>query len=220
MHLAGRRPVLTAGWVNYLCSMLRQQWPLALLIIVCGIGCGLLLAVLGSMNIMHQRQQVGSEALGLAIAAAALGLGLVLARLWPVKAAAQRSSTPDREPGIPIPASEVEDSTQAIAHRGEASAPAAPAPAWAEPDDPIALPAASSPAEFSPAAVAEEHQLSARELEVLQHLAQGLTNQEIADRLFVSVNTAKTHLANLYHKLGVQRRTQAVARARQLGLIR
>jgi len=62
-------------------------------------------------------------------------------------------------------------------------------------------------------------ELSPREQEVLQLLAQGHTNREIAEQLFVSTNTVKTHTSNIYHKLDVQRRTQAVQRARELHLI-
>jgi LuxR family maltose regulon positive regulatory protein len=61
--------------------------------------------------------------------------------------------------------------------------------------------------------------LSERELEVLQRLADGLTNREIADRLYLSLNTVKVHTRNIYGKLGVNNRTQAVNRARELGLI-
>lgn len=66
---------------------------------------------------------------------------------------------------------------------------------------------------------AVERGLSRRELEVLELLSQGLSNQEIADKLFVSANTVKTHTRNLFEKLGVARRTQAVQKARSLGLI-
>jgi ATP/maltotriose-dependent transcriptional regulator MalT len=61
--------------------------------------------------------------------------------------------------------------------------------------------------------------ISQREREVLQLMAEGLSNQEIADRLFVSLNTVKTHAARLFEKLDVQRRTQAVERGKQAGLI-
>jgi LuxR family maltose regulon positive regulatory protein len=61
--------------------------------------------------------------------------------------------------------------------------------------------------------------LSERELEVLLLFAEGLTNQEIASRLFLSLNTVKAHSSNIYGKLGVHSRTQAVARARALGLL-
>jgi LuxR family maltose regulon positive regulatory protein len=61
--------------------------------------------------------------------------------------------------------------------------------------------------------------LSEREIEVLQLLAKGLTNQVIATRLFLPVNTVKAHTRNIYSKLGVNNRTQAVTRARALGLI-
>ncbi len=61
--------------------------------------------------------------------------------------------------------------------------------------------------------------ISKRELEVLGLMAQGLSNQEIADKLFVSLNTIKTHSANLFIKLDAKRRTQAVQKAKELGLI-
>jgi DNA-binding NarL/FixJ family response regulator len=61
--------------------------------------------------------------------------------------------------------------------------------------------------------------LSARELQVLQLMAEGLSNQEIAGRLFVSLNTVKTHSSRIFEKLDVRRRTQAVDKARRLKLI-
>ncbi|MEM6994116.1 MAG: response regulator transcription factor, partial [Myxococcota bacterium] len=60
--------------------------------------------------------------------------------------------------------------------------------------------------------------LSAREREVLQLLTTGLSNQQLAARLHVSLSTIKTHLNHIFDKLGVRRRTHAVARARELGL--
>ena len=61
--------------------------------------------------------------------------------------------------------------------------------------------------------------LSERELEVLELVAQGLSNREIAERLFITVGTVKTHAHNIYGKMGVNRRTEAVARAQELGLV-
>ncbi|MCB0063848.1 MAG: tetratricopeptide repeat protein, partial [Caldilineaceae bacterium] len=61
--------------------------------------------------------------------------------------------------------------------------------------------------------------LSDREIEVLQLIAAGHKNQEIADELFVSLNTVRYHTKNLYGKLGVNKRTQAVAKAQELRLI-
>lgn len=61
--------------------------------------------------------------------------------------------------------------------------------------------------------------ISKREHEVLEWMAQGLTNQQIADKLFVSLNTIKTHTSNLFLKLEVSRRTQAVQRGKELRLI-
>jgi LuxR family transcriptional regulator, maltose regulon positive regulatory protein len=60
---------------------------------------------------------------------------------------------------------------------------------------------------------------SERELEVLALIAAGETNRDIADKLFVSMSTVKTHINRLYHKLGARSRTQAVARAREQDLI-
>jgi DNA-binding NarL/FixJ family response regulator len=62
--------------------------------------------------------------------------------------------------------------------------------------------------------------ISERELEVLEHLAAGRSNKEIAQRLEVSPNTVKTHVAKLFEKLGARRRTQAILRARELGVLR
>jgi LuxR family maltose regulon positive regulatory protein len=61
--------------------------------------------------------------------------------------------------------------------------------------------------------------LSERELEVLQLIAQGLSNREISERLFLAIDTVKGHNRKLFGKLGVQRRTEAVAHARELGLL-
>jgi DNA-binding CsgD family transcriptional regulator len=61
--------------------------------------------------------------------------------------------------------------------------------------------------------------ISKREYEVLELMAQGLSNQEIADKLFVSLNTVKTHSSNLFMKLDARRRTQAVRRAKEFGLL-
>ena len=61
--------------------------------------------------------------------------------------------------------------------------------------------------------------LTDRELDVLQLIATGLSRQEIADELIVSLNTIKTHARNIFQKLGVNSQTQAVAKARGLGLI-
>ena len=61
--------------------------------------------------------------------------------------------------------------------------------------------------------------LSQRELEVLQLIADGLSNQEISEKLFLAISTVKGHNQSIFGKLGVQRRTEAIARARELGLL-
>lgn len=67
--------------------------------------------------------------------------------------------------------------------------------------------------------ILQRHGLSKREWEVLALMSDGLSNQEIADRLFVSLNTVKTHTSNLYLKLDVKRRTQAIEKAKRAGLL-
>jgi DNA-binding CsgD family transcriptional regulator len=62
--------------------------------------------------------------------------------------------------------------------------------------------------------------VSEREMEVLELVADGKSNKEIAQRLSVSPNTVKTHLANVFGKLGARRRTEAICRARELGILR
>ncbi len=75
------------------------------------------------------------------------------------------------------------------------------------------------PSSLPPPAQSLIEPLSRRELEVLRLIAQGLTNQEIGERLFLALDTVKGHNRNIFDKLQVQRRTEAVARARELGLL-
>jgi LuxR family maltose regulon positive regulatory protein len=72
---------------------------------------------------------------------------------------------------------------------------------------------------FSPPAQPLLDPLSQRELEVLRLIAQGLSNREIGERLFLALDTVKGHNRKIFGKLEVQRRTEAVARARELGLL-
>lgn len=65
----------------------------------------------------------------------------------------------------------------------------------------------------------EELGLSKREIEILELMAQGFSNQEIAEKVFLSIHTIKTHASNLFVKLDVKRRTQAISKAKELGVI-
>lgn len=65
----------------------------------------------------------------------------------------------------------------------------------------------------------EQTGISPRELEVLELMAEGLSNAEIADKLFVSLNTVKTHSSKIFEKLDVKRRTQAVETAKRMRII-
>jgi ATP/maltotriose-dependent transcriptional regulator MalT len=69
------------------------------------------------------------------------------------------------------------------------------------------------------ALVSEVNPLSQREVEVLKLIALGNSNQQIAEQLFISLHTVKTHSRRIHGKLGVERRTQAVAKAKRLGLL-
>jgi LuxR family maltose regulon positive regulatory protein len=92
---------------------------------------------------------------------------------------------------------------EAEATRGASAAPAGPPRSGRGPTE-LSRPAQS---------------LSAKELEVLEHLADLLTTEEIASAMFISVNTVKTHVRSILRKLAVSRRNQAVRRARELGLV-
>ena len=65
----------------------------------------------------------------------------------------------------------------------------------------------------------EDLRITPRELEILNLIAQGMSNREIADSLFVSENTVKTHSSRVFEKLGARRRTQAVQLGKELGLL-
>ena len=65
----------------------------------------------------------------------------------------------------------------------------------------------------------KELNISKREYELLELISKGFSNQEIADQLFISIPTVKTHLSNLFSKLNAQRRTQAIHKAKELKII-
>jgi DNA-binding CsgD family transcriptional regulator len=82
------------------------------------------------------------------------------------------------------------------------------------------VPVASGTASFAPNAARQQTLgITARELEILTLVARGFSNREIATQLFVSENTVKTHCARAFDKLGAARRTQAVQRGKELGLL-
>ena len=67
--------------------------------------------------------------------------------------------------------------------------------------------------------IIEALEISQREMDVLHLMAEGLSNQEIADKLFISIHTVKTHSSNLFSKLQVRRRTQAVQKSKEIGIL-
>lgn len=71
-----------------------------------------------------------------------------------------------------------------------------------------------------PAQVSEREQLSSRECEIVELIAQGKSNKEIARTLGITPETVKSHLKNIFVKLDVEKRVQAVARAQALGLVK
>ena len=82
----------------------------------------------------------------------------------------------------------------------------------------VEVPVPAGPFVFNQAK-ADELTLTPREIEVLGLMAEGLSNKQMAERLFVSENTIKTHCSRIFDKLGAGRRTQAVQLAKQHGLI-
>ena len=76
-------------------------------------------------------------------------------------------------------------------------------------------PTAETPSTFNQKSL-QDFGLSSREAEILVLIEKGMTNQEIADQLFVSLSTIKTHTSNIYAKLSVKNRTQAIVKARSI----
>lgn len=84
---------------------------------------------------------------------------------------------------------------------------------------PIEIPVATNGQFILNRAKLQELRITARELEILQLIAGGMSNREIAEKLFVSENTVKTHSSRLFDKLSARRRTQAVQIAKEMHLI-
>ena len=84
----------------------------------------------------------------------------------------------------------------------------------------VSVPVASAPSVASDDAARQRLGITPRELEILEHVARGLSNREIGEALFVSENTVKTHCSRAFDKLGARRRTEAVQRSKELGLLR
>lgn len=88
-----------------------------------------------------------------------------------------------------------------------------------ETDGPLSVPTETASLEGGKENAALVEPLSKRELEVLHYIDQGLSNADIAGKMIVAGSTVKTHINNIYTKLGVESRTQALRRARELGLL-
>src|SRR5277367_5783415 len=85
----------------------------------------------------------------------------------------------------------------------------------------VAVPVAAAKADFAVDDAARERLgITRREMEILELVARGLSNREIGETLFVSENTVKTHCSRAFDKLGARRRTEAVQRSKELGLLR
>ena len=83
----------------------------------------------------------------------------------------------------------------------------------------IPAPAPSTAPNFADDTARERLGITRRELEILELVARGLSNREIGETLFVSENTVKTHCSRVFDKLGARRRTEAVQRSKELGLL-
>ncbi len=83
----------------------------------------------------------------------------------------------------------------------------------------VAVPAAQIPGFAADGKARERLGITRRELQILELVARGLSNREIGETLFVSENTVKTHCSRAFDKLGARRRTEAVQRSKELGLL-
>lgn len=150
---------------------------------------------------------LGRELVGAAVAILAVAVGVGIARWWYAPGERLRadvaSSDGAQSDVRPVGAVGLSATTAPDAV-GPRSGEGATNPIGAVADGPAPVPALDA--------------LSPREREVLRLLADGLSNKELARALNVSENTIKTHLANLYAKLGTRNRVQALARAQALGL--
>jgi len=84
----------------------------------------------------------------------------------------------------------------------------------------VPVPALAATAFVQNSEAAEQLGLSKRELEILELMSEGWSNQEIAEKTYLSVHTIKSHASSIFFKLDVKRRTQAVAKAKELGLVK
>ena len=83
----------------------------------------------------------------------------------------------------------------------------------------VAVPVPAGPAFVPDEKKREDLSITRRELEILELIARGMSNREIAEKLFVSENTVKTHSSRVFDKLGARRRTQAVQLGKEMGLL-
>ncbi len=197
--------LLLALGVIFLLNVLTNDWnawAYAWLLLVAGIGAGMVLA--------NARQQWRRELTlaGWILAAAGITLfalfgaiagGPFIYIMAPILLVAGGLALRWLRPELVLPAG--------IRARLQPAAPAAP----------LAREAAPAATPGQPEKLVEP--LSARELDVLRLVGQGLSNPEIASRLVLAPSTVKTHINNIYSKLGVENRVQAVQRARELGLL-
>ena len=189
--------VLTGDW---------QAWAYAWLLLVAGLGAGLTLAA----RYGRLRQEFLMAGLGLVVVGmtffAIFGViagGLAIKVAAPLMLIAGGAALSRLRPQAVLP--------ERVLRRLYPEPPAAvleSADASAFPDEP------------RPPAEELVEPVSARELEVLRLIDGGLSNGQIAERLTLAPSTVKTHINNLYGKLGVQTRVQALNRARELGLLR
>ena len=176
-------------------------------VLLYGLVGGLLVALLQLVEyrwlIVARSVEIYSVVIAALFAAVGIWLGVRLTRARPVRETVVVREVETREVRVEVP----------VEVRVPVEVPATPA-------TPAAAPAApAAPAFVRDAARVDALGLTPRELEILELIAQGLSNREIAERLFVSENTVKTHSSRLFVKLGAKRRTQAVQLGKQHALI-
>lgn len=184
-------------------------------LIVYGLAGGFLIAVLKVLEYKHFVRAYPSEIYGGLVAVIFLALGIYAGLRWD---SSRRTVVAEAQLATNPPVTKIPLATQEAGVGSSDEAEVEPGRAI-DASRVKELDARGVDARGVDASRVKELGITPRELEILGLIAEGFSNREIGERLFVSENTVKTHSSRLFEKLEVNRRVQAVRRARELGLV-